>query len=135
METAVLTKRVWVYIINLILYLGIGFLAAIPFLTLLKLHALLYVLIALLIAALISFIFDLIILICSHGYTIGSAILGVRYVGSDGRTLTKRQCFIRSASETILIFVLFDWIYFVKNRTERGVIDRLSDSFAIDIRR
>lgn len=135
METAILSKRVWVYIINLVLYLGIGFLGALPFLTLLKVHALLYVLFAIIIAILISFIFDLIILICSHGYTIGSAILGVKYVSSDGQRLTKRQCFIRSASESILIFVLFDWIYFAKNRTERGVIDRLSDSFAIDIHR
>ena len=83
----------------------------------------------------LSFVLDLIIMLASHGYTIGSAIMGVKYVGYDGKRISSKQAFIRSGSETILIFVLFDLIYFLRNRTERGVIDRLSDTFAIDLRR
>ena len=134
METAILSKRVWAYIINLILYLGIGFAVSVPFLTLLNIHVVLYVHISFAFAIVLSFIIDYFILIHTKGYTIGSAILGIKYVSKDGRKLGKRQSMIRSASESILVFVILDLFYFLRYRTERGVIDRLSDSFAIDTR-
>lgn len=134
METARLAKRVGSYIINLILYIGIGFAAAIPFLTLLKLHVSLYILIALGISIVTSFLFDIFLMSVSHGRTIGSLIFGVKYVAKDGQRVSGKQIVVRSASESVLIFVVFDLIYFIKYRTERGVIDRLSDSFAIDTR-
>jgi len=135
METAVLSKRIWVYLIDLAIYLAIGFLSSLPFLLVLHFHVLLYILFACVIFMILSFFVDLIILNASHGFTIGSAIMGVKYVGYDGKTITGKQAFIRSGSETILVFAFIDLIYFLKNRTERGVIDRLSDTFAIDLRR
>ena len=134
METARLSKRIRAYIINLIIYLGIGFGAAVPFLTLLNFHIVFYILIALGIAIVVSLLFDILVMVSSHGYTFGSAIMGVRYVASDGKVLNGKQIVVRSACESIVIFVFLDLIYFIKNRTERGVIDRLSDSFAIDTR-
>ena len=134
METARLAKRVWAYIINLVFYLGTGFACAIPFLTLLNWPVVFYVLISLGIAIIFSFVNDALIMKLTRGFTVGSAIMGIRYVASDGQKLSSKQIIIRSMSESILIFVFFDLIYFVKNRTERGVIDRLSDSFAIDTR-
>ena len=135
METAVLSKRFWVYFINLVIYVLVGFLSSLPFLLVLHFHPLLYVLIAVLISMILSFVLDYVLLVATKGFTIGSAIFGVKYVGYDGKIITGKQAFIRSGSETILIFVLFDLIYFIKSRTERGVIDRLSDTFAIDLRR
>ena len=134
METARLSKRVWAYIINLFFYLATGFGAAVPFLTLLNLPVFAYILIALAIAFVFSFINDLAIMLLTRGYTVGSAIMGVRHVASDGKKLSFKQAIVISGSESTLILVFFDLIYFLKNRTERGVIDRLSDSFAIDTR-
>ena len=134
METARLSKRVWTYIINLVLYLGLGFGSAVPFLTLLNVPVVAYVFIALGIGAVLSFLVDILIVFLSHGYTIGSALVGIKYVASDGKKLSTKQIVVRSSSESIIIFVFFDLIYFLMNRTERGVIDRLSDSFAIDTR-
>ena len=132
METAVLAKRIWIYIINMIIYLGVGFASALPFLLALKLHPAFYVLIGIGFATLISFIFTFMALMISRGYTFASAIFSVKFVSSDGRGINNKQILIRSSLESIVIFVLFDLIYFAKNQTERGVIDRLSDSFAID---
>ena len=134
METAILRKRIWSYIINLILYVGFGFGVCAVFYILFSLHPLIYVLISLGEAIVSSFIFDCLLMRGTHGRTIGSAIMGVKYVASDGKRLSGKQILIRSSSESIVIFVFFDLIYFLKNRTERGVIDRLSDSFAIDTR-
>ena len=134
METARLAKRVWAYIINLFFYLTTGFACSIPFLTLLSCPVYAYILISLGIAFVFSFINDLLIMVLTRGYTVGSAIMGVRYVASDGKKLSFKQALVRSGCESTLIFVFFDLIYFLKNRTERGVIDRLSDSFAIDTR-
>ena len=134
METARLAKRVWAYIINLVFYLATGFACGIPFLTLLSWPVYAYILISLGIAFVFSLINDLLIMLLTRGYTVGSAIMGVRYVASDGKKLSFKQALVRSSSESIFIFAFLDLIYFLKNRTERGVIDRLSDSFAIDTR-
>ena len=67
METARLAKRIGAYLINLFLYLGIGFGGAVPFLTLLNFHVALYTLIALGIAIVLSFILDILIMIASKG--------------------------------------------------------------------
>ena len=135
METAVLSKRIGLYIINLIFHLGVGFGAASPFIAVLGLHWAFYLLIALGIAFVFSLLFDIFLMSVTKGYTLGSAIIGVKYVSSDGKAIRFNQIVVRSGSESILIFALIDLIYLVKNRTERGAIDRLSESFAIDIRR
>ena len=135
METAVLSKRIWLYIINLIFYLGVGFGAASPFIIIFQLHWALYLLIAAGIAIVFSFFFDILLLTASKGYTLGSAIMGVKYVASDGKRIDFKQAILRSGCESLLIFAIYDLFYFIKNRTERGAIDRLSDSFAIDMRR
>ena len=135
METAVLSKRIWLYIVNTIIYLGCGFALGLLFLKLLLVPLLAYIFISLGLAIAISFLMNLILLTATHGYNIGSAIFGVRYIAKDGEKLLFRQIIIRVGSESIFIFVVLDLIYFIKNRTERGIIDRISDSFAIDIRR
>lgn len=134
METARLSKRFWAYVINLVLYLGIGFAVASPLLIVTTAHIIFYFLTAFGSAIILSFFFDLFLLVVSHGHTIGSAIFGIKYVSSDGKKINRKQAMIRSASESTLVFVVLDYIYFLRYRTERGVIDRLSDSFAIDTR-
>lgn len=134
METARLNKRVLLYIINFLFYIGVGFAVASPFINVLHVHIAIYILISFGMGIILSFVLDFILLIITKGYTIGSAIFGIKYVSSDGKKITKKQAFIRSAYESIFIFVILDLIYFLKYRTERGVIDRLSDSFAIDTR-
>ena len=135
MEIAVLSKRIGVYIFNLILYLIIGFGSSLPFLMVLRLHVAFSILISIGITIIISFLFDFFLMLVTKGYTIGSAIFGVKYVSMDNKRIAARQALIRSLSESIFIFVVFDFFYFIKNRTERGVIDRLSGTFAIDNRR
>lgn len=132
METAVVAKRIWIYIINTIIYCGVGFASALPFLLVLKIHPFFYALIGLGFSTAVSFILSFLALLISRGYTFASAFFSVKYVSSDGSSISNKQILIRSSLESIVIFVLFDLIYFLKNKTERGVIDRLSDSFAID---
>ena len=135
MEVAVLGKRVWLYIINMILYLGIAFSSSLPFLLIIHLHWALYILISLGITIVISFLISFFFLSVTHGYNIGSTLMGVKYIGARNERLKVKQAFVRALAESIFIYVLFDLIYFWKNRTERGVIDRLTNTFAIDIRR
>ena len=135
METAILSKRIWLYIINTILYHGIGFCAALPFLLILKIHTFFYIMIGIGFSASVSFLLSMMFLVFTHGYTFGSALFKVKYVANDGNQINKKQMAIRSVSESVAILALLDLIYFIINRTERGVIDRLSDSFAIDMTR
>ena len=135
METATLSKRFWAYVINAILYLGFGFAAGLPFFLLLHVHLVAYIFISLGLAIIISFFLNFFLMMVTKGYNIGNAIFGVQYVARGEERINVRQAFIRSGSESIFIFILFDLFYFMKNRTERGVIDRISDTFAIDVRR
>ena len=134
MVTARLLKRVFGYLINFILYVGLGFgcagLLTIPF----ELHILLFFFYAALFSLAIALIFNTIIILITKGYTVGNSIFGVKYVSNNGLNITFKQSLIRSFAESTLIFALLDLFYISKYRTERGVIDRLSDSFAIDIR-
>ena len=122
METAVLSKRVWLYIINLVFHLGIGFALASPFLKYLHVHIVFYFLISAGFAIIFSFFFDIFLLSITKGYTLGSAILGVKYVASDGKRITMPQIIIRSGSESILIFALIDFFYLVKLVNHRAEI-------------
>ena len=70
-----------------------------------------------------------------HGYTIISFFFGVKYIGVEERELHKQQVIIRVINEAILFLLLLDLIYLKSNHTERGVIDRISNSFTIDLRR
>ena len=135
METATLTKRFWAYVINAILYLGFGFASGLPFFLLLHVHLVAYIFISLGLAIIISFFLNFFLMMVTKGYNIGNAIFGVQYVARGEERINVRQAFIRAGSESIFIFILFDLFYFMKNRTERGVIDRISDTFAIDVRR
>ena len=132
METAALSKRIWIYIINTVVYHGIGFACGLPFLLVIKLHPFFYVLIGLAFAFLLSLLLAYLVLKISKGYTIASAFFKVQFVNSDGGNMDNKQILIRAMFESIAVFALFDLMYFLKNRTERGAIDRLSDSFAID---
>ena len=132
METAIVSKRVWIYIINTILYNAIGFAAALPFLLALHIHPVFYVMIGIGFSTLISFDLSFVLMLLTHGYTLASALLKVKYVSSNGTNISKSQILIKSSSESIAILALLDLIYLLVNHTERGVIDRLSDSFAID---
>ena len=135
METAVLSKRVWLYIINTLLYLGVGFSSALPFLLVFKVLPIFYVMIGIGFTTVFAFLLSLFFLVTTRGYTLGSALFGVKYVSTDGHNINFKQMIIRAAAEGITILAFFDLLYFINNRTERGIIDRLSDSFAIDIRR
>lgn len=134
METARLGKRIWTYLINLMFYIGLGFAVASPILVVAHLHVLIYLAVAAGASILLSFFVCLFLLVVTRGYNLGSAICGVKYVASNGEPISRKQALIRSIYESIVIYIILDWIYFLKYRTERGVIDRLSDSFAIDTR-
>ncbi len=134
METAALNKRIFVYVLDFLISLGLGFATAIPFLQIPSLYLVFYFLIAFGFSIIINFLIKFLILVLTRGYTISSVIFGVKYVSGNGGVINRKQCFMRAYTESIFIFAFIDLIYFIKNRTERGAIDRLSDSFAIDIR-
>ncbi len=133
METASLGKRILIFVANTILSLGCGFAAATPFLVVLHWHPALYVIYSLAFSGITCFILEFLVLLISKGYTIGSAIVGVKFVSPDAKKISAKQMTIRAICESVYMFAIFDLGYFIKNKTERGIIDRLCDSFAIDI--
>lgn len=135
METVSLLKRTIIYILNALLFTALGLGAALPFLLLLEVGVFWYIVIGVSIAYLLSLFINALTLVLSKGYSIISVLFGVKVVGVEEKSISRNQAFVRMLCETLFIFALLDLIYLVKNRTERGVIDRLSDTFMIDLRK
>ena len=135
METISTGKRLWLYIINVLAYTGLSFVACLPFLLLVKLAVGWYIAISIGVAIASAVVFRYLLIRIMHGYTIISFFFGVKYIGVEERELHKQQVIIRVINEAILFLLLLDLIYLKSNHTERGVIDRISNSFTIDLRR
>ena len=135
METASLAKRIIIYLLSGLLYAAIGYASALPFLLINKLNIWIYIAIGLGFSVATSIVLTWLILWASKGYTIISFLFGVKVVGVQEKRITGKQAIIRAFHESIAIIALLDLIYLISHRTERGVIDRLSDTFMLDMRR
>lgn len=135
METASLAKRIIIYLLGGLLYTAIGYASALPILLINKLNIWIYIAIGLGFSVVTSIVLTWLILWASKGYTIISFLFGVKVVGVQEKRITGKQAIIRAFHESIAIIALLDLIYLISHRTERGVIDRLSDTFMLDMRR
>lgn len=135
METVSLLKRIFIYIINALVFSAIGLAALLPFLLEFDLPLVWYIILGVTLALLLSLIINFLTLWFSKGYTFISFLFAVKLVGVEEKSVSQKQAIIRALCETLLIFAILDMIYLLKNRTERGVIDRLSDTFMIDLRK
>ena len=135
METVSLFKRALIYFLNSLLFTALGLSVALPLLLLVKIHVVFYILIGVAIAYIASLFINVFLLTKTKGYSIPSFFFSVKVVGVEEKDITVKQAYIRMLCETLLIFAIIDCVYLIINRTERGVIDRLSDTFMIDLRR
>ena len=135
METVSLLKRTIIYVLNTIFFSASGLGIATPFLLILDVGVFWYIIIGVAIAISLSIAMNFLALWLSKGYTMISVLFGVKVVCAEEKNINKKQAIIRMLCESLLIFAVLDLIYLIKNRTERGVIDRLSDTFMIDLRK
>ena len=135
METVSIIKIIIIYILSGLLYSLIGYGSALPFLLLLKINIWIYIAIGLAFSVATSILLIFFLLWLAKGYTIVSFFFGVKVVGVEEKNITPSQALIRAFNESVVIFAILDLFYLISHRTERGVIDRLSDTFMIDIRR
>ena len=134
MKTITFNKRLFIYLIDVTIYSGLAFLSAYPFIFIYKLHIILDILIIIGFILIYSFLINFLLLKMFRGYTIVSAIFGVKVVGTGEKKITTNQAFIRSLNQALWILLLYDLIYILINRTQRGIIDRLTDTFMVDMR-
>lgn len=135
METVSLLKRLFIYAINALVFSAIGLTALLPFLLNFGLPLVWYIILGVTLALFLSLVINFLTLWLSKGYTFISFLFAVKVVGIEEKSVSQKQAIIRVLCETLLIFAIFDVIYLIKNRTERGVVDRLSDTFMIDLRK
>ncbi len=135
MEIVSLAKRVWIYVISLLFYTASGFASALPFLLIENIYIWLYILIGIGFSLAASIILNFFILIASGGYTIISFLFSVKIVGVEEQRITPKQALIRAFNASVIFFLIADLIYLISHHTERSIIDRLSDTFMVDMRR
>lgn len=135
MEIVKVWKRTIIYLLNCMMYTLIGYASALPFLLLLHVNIWIYIVIGLGFSVIISIAISFLILWGSKGYNVVCYMFMVKIVGEQEKNITPKQALIRAFCESVFIFAILDFIYLLSHRTERGVIDRLSNTFMIDLRR
>ena len=135
MEIVTVWKRIIIYLLNAMMYTLIGYASALPFLLILHVNIWIYIVIGLAFSVVTSIALSFLILWASKGYSMVSYMFMVKIVGEQEKVVTIKQALIRAFCESVFIFAVLDLIYLLSHRTERGVIDRLSNTFMIDLRR
>lgn len=134
MKTINLRKRLFIYIIDMLIYSGLAYISIYPFIFILKIDLWIDIIMGIGFIILYSFDFTFLLLKLTGGYTMISLIFGAKVVGVEEKRITTSQAFIRSLNQSLWIILLFDVIYLITNKTQRGVIDRLTDTFVVDMR-
>ena len=134
MDIARYERRVFAYLIDVLLCLGCAFLtwSFIPWMRAFPLAAQIVVLEVMM--GLYYMLFGGILLKWSNGYTLGGALLRTKVVHMDDRDITYRDAFIRSVCLSIIPWVLVNAIYMLIVHTERTICDKITDTIVIDRR-
>lgn len=135
MDTVKLYKRTLIYLLDILLAGAISFALFTPFFLSKDLSLNNYLILCFVFWAVIFPIFELAFLYLLQGYTLASFIFGVRFVSLNEKRPTFKQCLIRVICEAVFIFAFSDFFFFLAYKTRRGAIDRLSNTFGVDVRK
>ncbi|HOJ45614.1 MAG TPA: RDD family protein [Bacilli bacterium] len=83
-------------------------------------------------ASFIYFILTFLLLWVSNGYTLGSALSGIRVVRLDDEKIGVKEALVRASSLAIFPWAIINAVNMLLVHTERTLFDRLSDTLVID---
>ena len=136
MKIARFDKRIIAYLIDMVLAIGSGSYLAVFFATLTNWTMPWYFII--LIGQFSSYFIYCLLTICalhwSNGYTIGSAILGIRTIHQDHSRVSVGDAIVKGVTLGILPMALINAIYMIVVHTEKTVFDRLTNTIVVDFR-
>lgn len=81
----------------------------------------------------IYFIYSYVYMRISKGYTLFSYLFRVKYVKEREEPINKSQAFLISFHQMIIIFAVIDILYLVLFRVERGLIEKISNTFCLSL--
>ncbi len=124
-------KRVLTYLFDYILCIIVSLLALLILYTRSYVGVGLYLLYSYIGSVILMFFYTLIVEYLADGYTLFSRAFSYKIVKEDNKKLRLYEVFIRACLECLFIFPLLDLFYFIAKRTNRGSIDRISNTYAI----
>lgn len=138
MNIATFGKRIWAYIIDMLLAYAIPVVALIfAYVRFSELNQIpvIFVVLGMLFATWFVFTFIYSIwLFASNGRTLGRLIFGLRVVHTDISRLSFSVCLARAATEGCIILIGISAIYTLAVHTEKTVFDRLTNTVVSDWR-
>ncbi len=138
MEIARYEKRIFAYLIDLVLAVAPSFAAAIVMYIYLPpnfdIPLYFYALGVEIASYLLFIIFTFFFILMSKGYTFGSLIMGIKIIHPNRIPLTARDAFLRGATIGVLPMVLVNAIYMISVHTERTIFDRITETVVVDYR-
>lgn len=135
MDTAKIYKRVLIYLFDLLICVIAPMIITLPFFLAGSMKLSSFFLFSFLGTVVIYPLYELLFLYFSTGYTLFSLIFGVKYVCLNEQKISFKQCLLRVLYEFVIIFPIVDVFFCLHYKTRRGAIDRLSDTFAVDVRK
>ncbi len=135
MDTVKLYKRTLIYLFDILIAGVISFSLFTPFFISKDLSLITYLILCFVFWAAIFPFYELVVYYLLQGFTLASFVFGVRYVSLNEKRPTFKQCLIRVICEAVFVFAFFDFFFFLVYKTRRGAIDRLSNTFGVDVRK
>ncbi|MCD8195075.1 MAG: RDD family protein [Coprobacillus sp.] len=131
MNAVKLYKRTLAYILDYLIWVIVSFLVLLFLYTREYVGVSMYIVYSIVGAIVLMFFYTLICEYASHGYTFFSFAFSFRIVREDQNRLKASDTTLRALLECLGIFPILDFIYLLVKRTNRGAIDRVTNTFAV----
>jgi len=133
MEIAKFTKRVFSYLIDLIICFAIGAGCGVPLFMFTKIPWYFNMLITL------SCCYGSYLLLCIlfmsifRGRSLGALIFGIKHVNQDGSNISIRNVIIKNLYLGLIPFTIVNAVYMLIVHTEKTLFDKITDTIVIDV--
>lgn len=134
MKIAKFNKRVFSYLVDLIICFCAGGFASFPLYKFTKIPLYFNILLTLVICYFVYLIFCILFMIIVRGMSLGSLIFGVKHVNEDGSNISIRNVIIKNLYLGLIPFTIVNAIYMLSIHTQKTIFDKITDTIVIDIR-
>lgn len=135
MELASFKRRVFVYLIDILIAIMIGVGASVPLFIFTSIPWLFTIFFMILFCYLAYILLNTFIIHISKGYTLGGLMLWIQTLNEDGNSLSMKKTIERNLYLGLIPFALIDVIDYLINQSKKLVLDRLTGTMEIDIKR
>ncbi|MCQ2795634.1 MAG: RDD family protein [Bacilli bacterium] len=134
MEIARFNKRVFSYLVDFLISIGIGAGCSVPLFMFAVLPWYFSMMISFLICYVVYLLINVPVMYFSKGRSFGAFIFGIKTVTKENGTISSRNIWVKQLYLGLIPFVVANAIYMLVVHTEQTLFDRITNTIVIDIK-